>query len=187
MTAAIAGTEEQTRPGPEVGPATGVWNQSGFLAAARPVFDLCRRLRRPVALVMLEVRPTTAPDGNGRRDEILAHAVANRFRSTDVLGLVAHNRLAALLPDCASAAMAIPEGVQVLQAPTPTDPGMALAVGVVHRATAEGTLEELLDDADDRLATFAPPAGGPEADESRPWRTVGHGRRTRTRARVRKR
>jgi len=187
MTSAIEDTEEQTRPGPEIDPATGVWNQSGFLAAARPAFDLCRRLRRPVALVMLEVRPATAPGGYGRQDEVLAHAVANRFRSTDVLGLVAHNRLAALLPDCASAAMAIPEGVQVLQAPTPTDPGIALAVGVVHRATAEGTLEAFLDAADDRLATFAPPAGEPESDESRPWRTVGHGRRTRTRARVRKR
>ncbi len=187
MVTIIPGADEQIVSRAEIDLDTGVWNRSGFLAAAGPVFDLCRRLQRPVALVFFELRAATTGAPTSGHDELLKVAVSDRFRSSDVLGLVTPNRVAALLADCAELTVVGSEGLQTLIPPTPSDEGLALAIGVVHRATPEGTLEQLLDHADAHLTAVAPTPAGYQVEATRPWRTVGHARRTRTRPRARKR
>jgi len=144
---------------------TGVWNRSGFVAAATPMFLSCRRRGAPMALAYFDFDPGgSSPDLelDASMDLVLmamAQQMRGSFRATDIVGRVEPLRFAVLLTDCTDAALKAVEGVRVVADDAHSSLGISLAVGMI-RATSEANLEELMLATDDRLQAVKHQQGG---------------------------
>jgi diguanylate cyclase (GGDEF)-like protein len=157
--AASAGGGEQSEPkAPKRQPAgidelTGVWNRSGFVAAATPMFRSCQRRDAPVALAYFDfyVDGTTIPTpGDPTVDRVLvamSELMRKAFRASDIVGRIDPLRFAVLLPDCTDEALAAVDGVRTLTDESTSQ--LKLAAGMV-RNVAGGTLDDLMFTANER-------------------------------------
>jgi len=127
---------------------TGVWNKSGFLAAATPMFLSCRRRAAPMALAYFDF-----DSDDPAQTELVLMAMAAQmraaFRATDIVGRVEPLRFAVFLTDCTDEALKAVEGVRAITDETRASLGISLAVSMV-RSTNEATLEDLMGAADRR-------------------------------------
>jgi len=127
-------------------PLTGVWNRTGFIAAATPVFVSCRRRNAPIALAYFDFQLTRDhADDASSVDRILlgmAELLRRTFRTSDVIGRVDRFRFAVLLSDCIDDALAAVDGVRGLTDATAPE-RLTLTAGMV-RGTNHATLDDLM-------------------------------------------
>jgi diguanylate cyclase (GGDEF)-like protein len=139
-------TNGRTREKVGIDELTGVWNRPGFIAAALPLFDSCRRRETPVALAFFEFGTDSVFVADEPIvDQVLmgmADMMRRAFRGSDIIGRVGPVRFAVLLPDCTEEALAAIDGVRALTDATAPQ-RLTLTAGMVRSAPG-GTLEDLL-------------------------------------------
>ncbi len=141
------------RQAPGIDELTGVWNRTGFVAAANPMFRSCQRRDAPVALAYFDfyVDGTTIPSpADPKVEQVLvamSELMQRTFRASDVVGRIDALRFAVLLPDCTDEALAAVDGVRTLTDGSSSP--LKLAVGMVRNVTG-GTLDDLMFSANER-------------------------------------